>query len=451
MMCQSEGHLGAEPVMVSDSSNLRPPSILIATETFPNRFQPYLVNSIEQAIRRGAEVTIVTGGRLGQSYPKRVDDLSLLARTHYFRFESASNVLRQLRTYLPFNHQGLKAYQGLCRLLKSPSRGPTSFRAWVKAIIQAPLLGRPNFDLVHAHYLSGAYEYLFVAMVLEIPLVTTFYGLPTRGGSAELSPDKTARVFECGKLFLVCTRFAQHQLEARGCPPEKIRILPQGLWLEDFSYRPKPYPLQSPVVLLTVARLSVEKGHRHALEGVSRLRQMGRSVEYRIVGSGYERENLQNLVRELRLSDCVHFMGSVDDTELRKHYEQAHILILPSVTDCDGYHTETQGVVIQEAQASGLIVVASRTGGIPECVDDGRSAFLVPEGDPEALAQTIAWIMDHPEQWGVWQREGRAWVEQHFDMTKIGRRLWDIYTELLDAHCRRNRIRSNSQDLARSE
>lgn len=410
-------------------------SLLVVTEAFPNRFQGYVLNAIEQAAKRGASVTIAAGGQLGEVRDKRIADLGLLDRTEYFRLESAADVAHGLTRYLtsPFSKQFRRTYGGLWRLITNHAWQPLSSKDWIKASLKASLLGQGHFDLMHAHYLSGAYDYLFVSQILGIPLITTFHGLPTRGGTSPLSSAKAQRLFQGGDLFLSNSRFAQDQIEAAGCPREKLRTLPQGVRLADFPYRPKPYPQEGFVVLLTVARLSIEKGHRFALEAVSKLRRDGRRVQYRIVGSGFERTDLENLARELGISDLVHFTGSLDETDLRRQYQEAHIFILPSVADRDGYHTETQGVVIQEAQASGLIAVASRTGGIPEFVDDGRSAFLVPERDSEALAQAVAHIMDHPERWQEWQQKGRLWVEAHFDIAAIGERLWEIYAERLEA------------------
>jgi colanic acid/amylovoran biosynthesis glycosyltransferase len=409
-------------------------SVLVAAESFPNFLQSYVLNSIEEILRRGGGVTIAAGRRLGKQYPQRVDRLTLLDRTRYFRLDSIRGVLGGLRPYaLPFTRSGRQAYRGLWTLTTSRRWRSRSLRHFVKAVVEAPLLAESRFNLVHAHNLIPAYEFLMVPQVLGIPLVTTFHGLPTIGGSGKLAEEKAAEVFEQGDVFLVNTRFAQRQLEGIGCPTGKIRVLPQGIRIEDYPFQPKACPSSAPVVLLTVARLSVEKGHRYALEAVCKLRAAGRKLEYRIVGIGYEKENLERLVRELQLQDCVHFFGEVSEGELQRHHREAHLFILPSVEDPEGFHTETQGVVIQEAQASGAIVVASATGGIPECVDDGRSAFLVRERDPQALAQRIAGVLDHPNHWETWQHAARAWVENHFAMEKIGKRLWDIYREVIKA------------------
>ena len=99
---------------------------------------------------------------------------------------------------------------------------------------------------------------------------------------------------------------------------------------------------------------------------------------------------------------------------------------MPSVVTHTG-EEESQGVALAEAQASGLPVVASAIGGIPECMCDGKSGMLVPPRDSEALAASILWLADHPEVWGSMGRAGRAQVETHFNLEKLNDQLVDIY------------------------
>ena len=84
-------------------------------------------------------------------------------------------------------------------------------------------------------------------------------------------------------------------------------------------------------------------------------------------------------------------------------------------------------MVIQEAQASGVLVAASRVGGIPECVDDGESAFLFPDRDPEAIAGVVGRLLDRPEAWRGWQDAARTWVERRFDIDELGAKLMGLY------------------------
>jgi len=246
-------------------------------------------------------------------------------------------------------------------------------------------------------------------------------------------PPRIDGLFERVGICLVNTQFAMRQLESLGCSSEKIRILPQGLVLSEFPFVPRTRGEDEPLRLLTVGRLHPDKGHRYMIEAVRLLAARGIRAEYRIIGEGPERDRLEDFARDLSVDDRVTFLGAIGDGPLLDEYANAHVFILPSVIDRTGHHEETQGVVIQEAQCSGTIVVATRTGGIPECVDDGVSAFLVEDRSAEALADRLAHIATHPEDWGRWQRLGREWVAQHFDMSRIGQRLWDIYVELIDA------------------
>jgi colanic acid/amylovoran biosynthesis glycosyltransferase len=420
------------------------PAVLTVVEHFPSSLQSYVINALEELSKRGAQITIVASRTLAETYPQRVEELRLLDRTLYVPVENLRDLLRALAHYLtPFGARGRCARRGLWLMVRSHRWRPSGVKDLAKSLVRAPLLGEGKFDLVHAHYLQGAYDYLFVSKVLEIPLIVTFHGLPTRGGTAKLPSSRAAQVFSNGEIFLVNTRFAQQQLVEMGCPYEKIRILPQGIRLEDYPFCPRPFPEAGPVRLLTVGRLSVEKGHSYALEAVRRLKDIGRKIEYRIVGRGYEKDSLEALIRRLGLENAVHLTGDLTDAELLRQYQEAHIFILPSIFDPEGYHTETQGVVIQEAQASGAIVVATRTGGIPECVEDGRSAFLVPERDSAGLADMIAWLIDHPERWPEWQRAGRTWVEERLSMAEIGQRLWNTYYEAMELHSERLRLRAN--------
>ena len=407
-------------------------SVLVLAENFPSRIQPWLLSSLEYLLQRGVEVTIAANRALGSTYPEKVERLGLLQSVRYLPASSVSDVLRGCRPYLvPFTRGGQQAYRGLFRLLASERGKPRGATAWAKAIVRAPLLGGGRFDLVHAHNLSAAYEYRGVAEALGIPLVATFHGLTPKGGVNRLPEERAQELFQRGSRFFVNSRFAQGQLEWLGCPGEKIRVLPEGLPLQEYPFRARPFPSPVRLILMTVARLSPDKGLRYAIGAIAGLRKMGLDVEYRLVGTGPQKAELSDLVQELGVGEQVKFLGEVTDAELGRQYQEAHIFILPSVPDPSGNsHVETQGVVIQEAQASGVLVVAARTGGIPECVDDGRSAFLVPPQDAEALAQKLAWLIDHGDSWLAWQREARAWVESHFAMELVGERLWAHYSEL---------------------
>jgi colanic acid/amylovoran biosynthesis glycosyltransferase len=142
-----------------------------------------------------------------------------------------------------------------------------------------------------------------------------------------------------------------------------------------------------------------------------------------------DRGRLHALIQELGLEASIELLGARDSNEVREYLDNSDIFVLPSVTAGNG-DTEGFGIVNVEAQAAGIPVVSTNHNGIPEGVDVNRSAFLVPERDPVALAERLKFLMDHPERWPEMGRAGRRFVEQRFDIEKLNDELIDLYAQL---------------------
>ena len=110
-------------------------------------------------------------------------------------------------------------------------------------------------------------------------------------------------------------------------------------------------------------------------------------------------------------------------------YEASHGFILAGVVTESG-EEEGQAVVLAEAQASGLPVIATAVGGLPESMRAGKSGLLVPPRNPEALASAIEWLVEHPEECLQMGYAGRVFVEGKFDLEKLNNQLVDIYSHL---------------------
>ncbi len=138
--------------------------------------------------------------------------------------------------------------------------------------------------------------------------------------------------------------------------------------------------------LLNVGRLVYHKGQDNLLRAVSRLPS---ALRWRltIVGDGPRRKALGELAEELGIEGRVRFLGNVEDTVLEKEYQKASLFIFPSREDTGG--TEGFGIVLLEAMNHGVPIIASRTGGITEVLDEGECGMLVNPDDPSALASAI--------------------------------------------------------------
>lgn len=413
-------------------------SVLVVTEFFPTIIQPWLLNSVEQICRRG-RATIAAGAPGLGPIPQKVVALGLLGRTIYCPMTGGSLVKSLFSKDILFNVVVQAQFWRGLSLLRTPlSNIPTL----LKHLALARVAGFDQYDIIHAHHEISAYEFLPVAKALNIPMVLTFHGKPPPG-VAELSMLKRGILYKAVAHVQVNTQFAAAQVIDLGCPSEKIRILPQGIDLAHFPYSPLP-PIGSEELLtvLTVARVQRDKGHQYAIDAIANLVRAGHRVEYRIVGGGPEEQSLRDQIKALGMERSIKMLGPLSDCQLAEEYRSAHVFILPSLRDLEGKHEETQGVVIQEAQASGKIVIATITGGVPECVDNGVSAFLVPDRSAPAFEAAILNILKQPSLWQKWQEQGRQWVEKHFDINVIGEKQWQLYLQAITLN------RDNAQGAA---
>lgn len=177
----------------------------------------------------------------------------------------------------------------------------------------------------------------------------------------------------------------------------EITIIPNGVDTERFAPR-KPdretratynIPYEVPV-MIAVGRLEYEKGFHLAIEALNALRRQ--DVHLLIVGKGREAARLQSLAASTGLSSRVHFTGFVKHTSLPALYATSDLFLMPTLRE------EGHPLVVAEAMACGLPVVASLIGGIPSIVNEGIHGYLIPPGDVKALARQIDTLLEIPER-----------------------------------------------------
>lgn len=207
-------------------------------------------------------------------------------------------------------------------------------------------------------------------------------------------------------IWATTPRYAERLTGALGVPPERILRLDNFVDLAPFEAVAEtrtPPTDGAPVRLLTVARLNVLKGVDVCIAALARLGDL--PVRLRIVGSGspeYAGE-LHRAVAEAGLTDRVDFAGPVSNGDLDREYREADVFVL-------GSRSEAFGIVLLEAMAAGLPIVATRVGGVPYVVEEGPgapAARLVPPADPDALAEALRSLIEHPEERAAFTAAGR--------------------------------------------
>ena len=206
-----------------------------------------------------------------------------------------------------------------------------------------------------------------------------------------------------------------------GAPASRTRVIHCGIDVETFT-RPERLPVRDATNarrLVTVGRLVPRKGHAVAIAALGEVVRGRPDAELVIVGEGPERAALERLAAASGLGRHVSFAGTVWPT--REVLRGADLFLFPSLD-------EPQGLALLEAAATGVPIVASRTGGIPEMVDES-SAVLVPPGDAAALGSAIVRLLADPERRAALAEQAARRVHR-FDIRPIASRYEALYSDL---------------------
>lgn len=287
-------------------------------------------------------------------------------------------------------------------------------------------------DLVHAHFGPVGCLYAPLAKRLRRPLLVSFYGFDyTR--VPQTRPGYRARyaaLFAQAAAVLSCSREeGVRRLRALGCPPEKIHILAPGIDPERFS-GVQVHPGMGPLRMVQLATITPKKGQDTAIEALALAIRHSPGMHLTIAGEvadqTYQRQLLA-LAHRLGVSGHITWAPFVPALEVPAFLSRFDVFVHPSRHSSSGDH-ETTPVVILEAQACGLPVLATRHWDIPFQVDDGRSGILVGEGDAGALARAMV----HFDRMGAadyvhFSNHARAHVAAHFDIRHAAAQLLSIY------------------------
>jgi glycosyltransferase involved in cell wall biosynthesis len=179
----------------------------------------------------------------------------------------------------------------------------------------------------------------------------------------------------------------------------------------------------APLVVGTSGRMAPVKGLRHLVEAFACLAGEGAHLRLEMAGDGPERQALERQVRAAGLADRVRLLGWMGD--LAPALARWDLLAQPSLEE--GFPT---GVL--EAMGAGVPVLASAVGGVPEMVEEGRTGWLVPPGDPDALAGRLRTLALDPHRLEAAGRAAAEAVRRRFTVERMAERMAEVYVPLLN-------------------
>jgi glycosyltransferase involved in cell wall biosynthesis len=355
---------------------------------YPAVSHSFIRREIQALERRGLEIMrIALRGWDAELTDK--DDLAERERTRYVLRDGLSALLLAVaRMLVRHPVRLLRALHLAWRMSRYAERPLPVHLAYVaEACRIAPWLRKAGVEHVHAHFGTNSAEVAMLVHILGGPRWSfTAHGTETFDNPRLVG--LTEKVLRCAFVVAVSS-YGRAQIY-RSVEPRhwrKVHLVRCGL---DRSFLDAPTTAGAiPRRFVCVARLSPEKGHTLLLEAARRLAAQGVDFELVLAGDGELRPELDALIAQYALAGKVRITGWISGPQVREAILAARTLVLASFA-------EGLPVVIMEAMALRRPVIATAVGGIPELVLAGENGWLVPAGDPEALAGTMLRCLDTP-------------------------------------------------------
>jgi glycosyltransferase involved in cell wall biosynthesis len=295
-----------------------------------------------------------------------------------------------------------------------------------------------RFDLVHAHFGTGAVYGLRWAERFALPLCVSFHGHdvtrlcsrerfhPTSWRYALLS----RRLFARMTLGLCASAELRELLCGLGVDAAKLRVHRLGIDLSAFNKGTRdPDRVQA----VMIGRLVSKKGFAIGLRAFAEAARTQPHVRLTIAGDGVLERPLRELSAQLGLGARVTFRGALAPHEVAALLAQSDILLAPSLVDELG-DRDSGLIVVKEASASEVVPIGSRHGGIPDIIDDGVTGYLAPERDVRAFADRLRELIADPALRERMGRAARAKMEAEYDNRQCVARLERHYDDALALH-----------------
>jgi glycosyltransferase involved in cell wall biosynthesis len=312
----------------------------------------------------------------------------------------------------PFTRGRFAPVQGLATVRRHRAvqwfRGPHGLGIAAPGMLLDAL--RARADIVHAH----AFGYFptwagrLTRDLRGIPLVITPHS--DRGAGTSLSYLYARTVARAtlrrADRVVAVTRLEAHWLGSLGVDSSRIQVIPNGIDLTEFEARPPRRESDGGPRILYVGRIYPEQKGLESLVEAFALLPRPLDARLRLVGEDWGGlARLERIARDLGVAGRMNATGPIPRRELLSEYASSDLFVLPSLF-------EPFGIVLLEAMAAGLPVVATRVGGIPEVVEENRTAILVSPGNPAELARAINRCLSDRMLSARLGSEGRRRVEQ---------------------------------------
>ncbi len=283
-------------------------------------------------------------------------------------------------------------------------------------------------DAVLAEYGPTGVDVMEACRRANLPLIIHFHGYDaSRREVLETFAEAYVALFQQAAAIVAVSREMQRRLISLGAPAEKVHYNPCGVDCCEFAGAD---PKNSAPILLAVGRFVEKKGPQFTLQAFARTLSHSPAARLRMIGYGPLLDECRNLIAELQIGHAVELLGAQPPAVVQSEMRLARAFVQHSIEASDG-DCEGTPVGILEAGASGLPVISTRHGGIPDVVIDGTTGLLSDERDVSTMAEQMLRVINDAQLASDLGSAARAHIETHFSQTQSDQKLWSIISALM--------------------
>lgn len=374
---------------------------------FPRLSETFILRELTELERLGAEVTVFS-----QKPPlelRRHEAAAVLRAEVLYYAPWTRHWLHMAVSHLAMALSSPRQYFTLLRFVATRHNLPTWKKFWRAAAIAREARAR-GIQLLHSHFISSNTRVAqFASQLSGIPYSATAHAKDIY--AAGLSAKKLRSHITDAQFVATISEANRAYLE-KAAPGGRVHVLRNSVAPDEFEFRTRE-PHGGDLRVLAIGRLVEKKGFAVLIDAVARVVAAGGQVTLKIAGDGPLLPDLQRRIDQAGIACHATLCGSLTQNELKPLFDWADALIVPSVVSADN-DVDGVPVVILEAFAYGVPVIASDLSGIPEVVVHGKTGTLVPPGDAAALADSLS--RAHPPALNDLAVAARAAVEREYDL-----------------------------------
>ena len=295
----------------------------------------------------------------------------------------------------------------------------------------AKFMKKNCFDIIHTHLIDADIFGFFAAKIAGIPVIVS-----TKHNTDEFRKKKTLPVLldsfvanNSNQIIAISNAVRDFLKKYQNVRADKIEVIHNGVNVKKFNLKGNKQKVKidlnlnpKDIIIGTVARFDKQKGYKYLIEAIPEILESFSNTHFVFVGTGRLKAEMENKVIEMKIKNKVSFLGARDDiADILQGFD---IFVLSSLW-------EGLGIVLLEAQAAGLPVVATEVDGIIEAVEKDKSGVLVSSGDPRALSQAIVDLLNNAQRFQSLGRNGQEFVARNFRIELMRNKMETLYDRLI--------------------